>query len=91
MHRSEPTDASETTTLCNDEEPYRKKPTPLPWIQLSILYLIQAVEPLAATVIFPFINQFVRQTGITKGDERRTGYFAGIVVWSNPLRWFHGA
>ena len=88
MHHSEPTDASETTTLCIDEDPYQKKPTPLPWIQLSILYLIQAVEPLAATVIFPFINQFVRQTGITQGDERKTGYFAGIVVWSIELKRF---
>lgn len=80
MHRSqsEPTDADET--LNNGERSYKKKRTPLPWMQLLPLYLIQASEPLAAVVIFPFINQFVRETGITKGDERQTGYFAGIVV-----------
>ena len=70
MHRSEPTDADET--LNNEEQPYKKKRTPLPWIQLLPLYLIQASEPLAAVVIFPFINQFVRETGITKEmNERR--------------------
>ncbi|KAM6489141.1 Major facilitator superfamily domain containing protein [Amanita muscaria] len=53
--------------------------TPLPWTQLSIVFLIQFAEPVTATVIYPFINQFVRETGITKGDERKTGYFAGII------------
>jgi MFS family permease len=36
-------------------------------------------EPLAATVIYPFINQFVERTGITGGNEKKTGYYAGIV------------
>lgn len=54
--------------------------TPLPWLQLSIVYLIQFAEPVTATVIFPFINQFVRETGITGGDEKKTGYFAGLIV-----------
>ena len=83
MHRSEPTDVDET--LNSEAQPCKKKRTPLPWTQLLPLYLIQASEPLAAVVIFPFINQFVRETGITKGDERRTGYFAGIVVRSIDL------
>jgi hypothetical protein len=57
-----------------------EKPTPLPKFQLSIVYLIQFAEPITALVIYPFVNQFVRETGITNGDERKTGYYAGIIV-----------
>lgn len=53
---------------------------PLPKFQLFIVFLIQFAEPVTATVIYPFINQFVRETGVTGGDERKTGYFAGIIV-----------
>ncbi|KAF8813375.1 major facilitator superfamily multidrug-resistance, DHA1 sub-family [Phlegmacium glaucopus] len=55
------------------------KRTPLPKLQLFILFLIQFSEPVAALVIYPFINKFVQETGITQGDERRTGYYAGII------------
>ncbi|KAF7354794.1 Protein ZINC INDUCED FACILITATOR-LIKE 1 [Mycena sanguinolenta] len=54
-------------------------PTPLPKTQLFIVYLIQLAEPITASVIYPFIAQFVRDTGITYGDETATGYFAGII------------
>jgi hypothetical protein len=54
--------------------------SPLPKFQLSLVLLIQFAEPITALVIYPFINQFVRETGITKGDENRTGYYAGIIV-----------
>jgi hypothetical protein len=57
-----------------------KERTPLPWSQLFIVYLVQFAEPVTAAVIFPFINQFVRETGITGGDEKKTGYFAGLIV-----------
>ncbi|KAJ7484262.1 major facilitator superfamily multidrug-resistance, DHA1 sub-family [Mycena latifolia] len=53
--------------------------TPLPKLQLTIAILIQAAEALSATVIFPFVPQFVRDTGITGGDERKTGYWAGVL------------
>ena len=52
----------------------------MPWAQLLVVYLIQFSEPITATVIYPFINQFVRETGITGGDERKTGYYAGMIV-----------
>jgi hypothetical protein len=51
--------------------------TPLPKLQLFILFYVQLAEPIASTVIYPFVNQLVRETGITDGDEKRTGYFAG--------------
>ncbi|KAJ8692295.1 hypothetical protein PTI98_009622 [Pleurotus ostreatus] len=53
--------------------------TPLPKLQLAILMLMQGAEPICNSVIFPFVNQFVRETGVTNGDERKTGYYAGIV------------
>ena len=66
------------SSVTADEE--RIKPTPLPRLQLFITYVIQFAEPITALVIYPFVNQFVRDTGITKGDETKTGYFAGVVV-----------
>jgi len=54
--------------------------TPLPRLQLFLVLLIQFSEPMGSLVIYPFVNQFVRDTGITQGDERKTGYYAGIIV-----------
>ncbi len=56
--------------------------TPLPAFQLGIILFIQAAEPITASVIFPFVNQFVLESGVTGGDERKVGYYAGIIV--NP-------
>ena len=67
-------DAGEQTTTPKPER------TPLPKVSLFITLLIQFSEPVTATVIYPFINKFVRDTGVTGGDERRTGYFAGVIV-----------
>ncbi|TFK91393.1 MFS general substrate transporter [Polyporus arcularius HHB13444] len=53
--------------------------TPLPKLQLFVLLYLQLAEPIASTVIYPFVNQLVRQTGVTGGDERKTGYFAGLI------------
>ena len=52
----------------------------MPKLQLAILMMMQGAEPICNSVIFPFVNQFVRETGVTNGDERKTGYYAGIVV-----------
>ena len=43
----------ETTPLLNARPPA----TPLPRLQLSILLLMRCAEPVAYTVIFPFINE----------------------------------
>ncbi|KAI0324655.1 MFS general substrate transporter [Cubamyces sp. BRFM 1775] len=62
------------------EQPFEAvKETPLPKLQLFILLYLQLAEPITSTVIYPFVNQLVRQTGVTGGDERKTGYFAGLV------------
>jgi hypothetical protein len=54
--------------------------TPLPKTQIAILLLVQMPEQLTASVIYPFVNQLVRSTGITGGNERKTGYYAGLIV-----------
>ena len=46
----------------------------------AILLLMQFCEPITATVIFPFVFQLVNETGVTKGNADRTGYYAGIIV-----------
>ncbi|EKM76100.1 hypothetical protein AGABI1DRAFT_102557 [Agaricus bisporus var. burnettii JB137-S8] len=53
--------------------------TPLPKFQLFLVMLIQVAEPITGLVIYPFINQFIRDTGVTKGDDRKVGYYAGII------------
>ncbi|KAJ4487758.1 major facilitator superfamily domain-containing protein [Lentinula aciculospora] len=52
---------------------------PLPKLQLFLLLLIQVTEPITAEVIYPFIMGAVRNTGITHGDEKKTGYYAGVI------------
>jgi len=61
--------------------------TPLPKLQLAVIMLICFSEPIAATVIYPFINKFVRETGVINGDEKKTGYYAGMIVSFKPLFW----
>ncbi|EIW57758.1 MFS general substrate transporter [Trametes versicolor FP-101664 SS1] len=48
-------------------------------MQLTLLLLTMMAEPISSTVILPFVNQLVRETGVTGGDERKTGYFAGLI------------
>ncbi|KAG5717299.1 Protein ZINC INDUCED FACILITATOR-LIKE 1 [Termitomyces sp. T112] len=59
--------------------PTPAKRTPLPKFQLFIVAMLQFSEPITATVIYPFINKFVRDTGVIQGDERKTGFYAGII------------
>jgi hypothetical protein len=54
--------------------------TPLPLFQISIAFLIQFAEPVTASVIYPFAPHLVRSTGITGGDETKTGYYVGVIV-----------
>ena len=73
-----PTSVTGTSSSVPDSGmPAQPPRTPLPKLQLFIVFYVQLAEPIASTVIYPFVNQLVRATGITDGDERRTGYFAG--------------
>jgi hypothetical protein len=56
------------------------KQTPLPKLQSFTIFFIQFSEPVTALVVYPFIVQLVRDTGITGGNEARNGYYAGFIV-----------
>ncbi|EKM78039.1 hypothetical protein AGABI1DRAFT_42398 [Agaricus bisporus var. burnettii JB137-S8] len=58
---------------------HKEKATPLPKMQIFIIMLVMLAEPISSTVIYPFVNQFVRDTGITGGDERKVGHYAGFI------------
>ncbi len=75
--------ADTTQALAQQEEGSGDVPvkeTPLPKLQLFFLLYLQLAEPVTSTAIYPFVNQLMRQTGVTRGDERKTGYFAGLIV-----------
>ncbi|KAJ6557545.1 major facilitator superfamily multidrug-resistance, DHA1 sub-family [Mycena capillaripes] len=72
--------ADETSHSQNEGgTPVPIKRTPIPKFQLFILLLIQFAEPVTGLVIYPFVVQFVRDTGITGGDETKTGFYAGLL------------
>ncbi|KAJ7236253.1 major facilitator superfamily multidrug-resistance, DHA1 sub-family [Mycena haematopus] len=52
---------------------------PIPKFQVAIILLIQFAEPITALVIYPFVVQFVRDTGVTGGEEAKTGFYAGLL------------
>ena len=56
--------------------------TPLPWGQLLIVLLIQFAEPITAFVIFPFINQMIRETDVTVRQ-----YNSSVVAVSDYIRY----
>ncbi|KAJ7116527.1 major facilitator superfamily domain-containing protein, partial [Mycena epipterygia] len=72
-----PSDINEETALLL--RPAKKARTPLPKLQLSVIMLIQICEPLASQSIYPYINQLVSELDITGGDEKKVGYYAGLI------------
>ncbi|PFH51111.1 hypothetical protein AMATHDRAFT_59848 [Amanita thiersii Skay4041] len=54
-------------------------PTPLPWFQFSIVLLLQLAEPLTSQVIHPFAPELIRDIGITHGNNRKVGYYVGMM------------
>ncbi|KAI0768094.1 MFS general substrate transporter [Trametes elegans] len=70
----------ETPLLRTDSRgPHKRKHTPLPWGQFSILLILQLAEPLTSQVIYPFAPDLIRNVGITHGDETRVGYYVGVM------------
>ncbi len=62
-----------------ENQPLLSKPkTPLPKLQLSLLFFIRATDPICFQVIFPFINQMLLDIGASD-DPDRVGYKAGLV------------
>lgn len=52
--------------------------TPLPKLQLALLFFIRATDPICFNVIFPFINQMLLDVGGVS-DPKQVGYRAGLV------------
>ncbi|KAF8267052.1 major facilitator superfamily domain-containing protein [Lactarius quietus] len=68
----------ETPLLRNGNRP--RKETPLPVIQILVLLLLQVSESMMSSSIKPYINQLVSELPIVSGDERKVGYYAGLIV-----------
>ncbi|KAF4614192.1 hypothetical protein D9613_007944 [Agrocybe pediades] len=73
------TQQTDNADVHENYDSFDDKRTPLPLSRLISVFLIQGAEPVTATVIYPFINKFIRETGITNGNEAKTGYYAGII------------
>ncbi|KAH9038633.1 MFS general substrate transporter [Lactarius hengduanensis] len=69
----------EETPLLSSETVTENLVTPVPWAQLWVLLVLQLAEPLTSQVIYPFAPEFVRNVGITHGDESRVGYYVGLL------------
>ena len=81
IHYDSPTQATQAIAANDiDDDQIAENRTPLPKLQIMILFLLQFAEPLTGSVIYPFINRLIRWTGITNGDERKVGYYAGFLV-----------
>ncbi|KAF8875931.1 major facilitator superfamily transporter [Infundibulicybe gibba] len=57
----------------------QQNPTPLPKVQIGIVLLLQLCEPITSLSVYPYINQLISELDITGGDERRVGYYAGLI------------
>ncbi|KAG6817274.1 hypothetical protein H0H87_010935 [Tephrocybe sp. NHM501043] len=76
---SDDTTVDEETSLLRGPQ----KVTPLPWLQISIILLLQVCEPLTSMSIYPYINQLVGGLDITEpgvGNEHQVGYYAGLIM-----------
>ncbi|KAH8919466.1 MFS general substrate transporter [Atractiella rhizophila] len=56
-----------------------RKTTPLPFAQLFVLCSMRLTEPVSATVLQPFINKMIEESGVTD-DPKKVGYYAGIIT-----------
>ncbi|KAF8626604.1 hypothetical protein AX17_006522 [Amanita inopinata Kibby_2008] len=68
----------EETPLLHSKQ-VKKSPTPLPWFQFSIVLFLQLSEPLTFHVISPFAPELILNLGITNGDEKKVGYYVGLM------------
>ncbi|KAH9059732.1 major facilitator superfamily domain-containing protein [Lactarius vividus] len=70
----------------DEETPFLPKddatqhPTLLPRVQITVLLSIWLVGSITAHSIGPYINQLVKELPIVGGDERKVGYYSGIIV-----------
>ncbi len=89
-----PEPQEETPLLCDGNAPRMK--TPLPIKQIAVLLLLHLSDPITSQSIKPYINQvrfnhhyvshrqrppqLVSELPVVGGDERKVGYYAGLIV-----------
>ncbi|KAH9170234.1 MFS general substrate transporter [Lactarius sanguifluus] len=73
-----PEPEEETPLLCDANA--RRTETPLPITQIVVLLLLQLTEPITSLSIRPYVNQLISELPIVGGDERKVGYYAGLIV-----------
>ncbi|KAH9169218.1 MFS general substrate transporter [Lactarius sanguifluus] len=78
MFQGTPEPEEATPLLRNGNTPRAK--TPLPITQIVILLLLQLCEPITSHSIKPYINQLVSELPVVDGDEKKVGYYAGLIV-----------
>jgi MFS family permease len=78
LQRSQGTPDEETPLLRDRNAP--RKETPLPVTQIVVLLLLQLSEPITSLSINPYISELVRELPVVGGDERKVGYYAGLLV-----------
>lgn len=55
-----------------------KPTTPLPKMQLFLLFFIRMTDPVAFNCIFPFVQEMLLDIGAVQ-DPEKVGYYAGVV------------
>ncbi|KAF8875938.1 major facilitator superfamily domain-containing protein [Infundibulicybe gibba] len=70
-------DSEEATLLAHAEKDYG--PAPLPKAQVGIVLLLEFCEPITNQSISPYISQLISELDITGGDERKVGYYVGLL------------
>ncbi|KAH9171619.1 MFS general substrate transporter [Lactarius sanguifluus] len=69
----------EETPLLPKDDAIRN-PTPLPKLQIAVLISVWFAESIISNSISPYLNQLVKELPIVGGDERKVGYYTGIIV-----------
>ncbi|PAV19860.1 MFS general substrate transporter [Pyrrhoderma noxium] len=52
--------------------------TPVPWRAVSVILILNGIQPLAYELVFPFINQMILEIGVVD-DPERVGYYSGVI------------
>ncbi|KAH9015510.1 MFS general substrate transporter [Lactarius hengduanensis] len=69
----------EETPLLPEDDATRN-PTPLPKLQIAVIISVWFAESIISNSISPYLNQLVKELPIVGGDERKVGYYTGIIV-----------
>ncbi|KAH9165757.1 MFS general substrate transporter [Lactarius sanguifluus] len=70
----------EETPFLLKNDATQNPPTPLPRVQFAVLLSILLVGSIMVHSITPYINRLVKELPIIDGDERKVGYYTGIIM-----------